>query len=63
MAVLRIADETVEMEAGETIQSAASRVGQHPDAFIFTLSGRPVPMDTVPPKDAEVRAIRVASGG
>lgn len=63
MAVLRIADVSIELCEGETIQAATSRAGQHPDAFIFTIGGRPVPMDTVPPADAEVRALRVASGG
>ena len=36
---------------------------QHPDSFLFLIDGRPVPMDTVPPEDSEVRAMRVASGG
>lgn len=63
MASLLISDLCVLLEDGETIQAAASRAGQHPDAFIFLIGGRPVPMDTVPPGDAEVRAVRVASGG
>lgn len=63
MASLLISDARVPIEAGETIQSAAVRAGQNPDAFIFVIGGRPVPMDTVPPEDAEVRAVRVASGG
>ena len=63
MATLRIGSEIFTIAAGETIQSAVSSAGQHPDSFIFMIGGRPVPMDTVPPEDAEVRAVRVASGG
>ncbi len=48
---------------GQTIEEAVSAAGMHPDAFLFILDGRPVPMDTVPPEGAVVRAIRVASGG
>ena len=54
MASLLISDERVPIEDGETIQSAAVRAGLNPDAFIFVIGGRPVPMDTVPPEDAEV---------
>lgn len=63
MATVTIGSGRIEVGVGETIQSAVSRAGQHPDAFIFMISGRPVPMDTVPTEDAEIRAVRVASGG
>lgn len=63
MATVRIGSDTVAVADGETIQSAVSSAGHHPDAFIFMIGGRPVPMDTVPPEDAEIRAVRVASGG
>lgn len=63
MATVSISGETVEVPTGRTIQQAVSDAGHHPDAFIFMIGGRPVPMDTVPPEDAEVRVVRVASGG
>ena len=63
MAKIFFTDRVVDIPVGLTIQEAVSAVGEHPDAFIFMMGGRPVPMDTVPPEDAEVRAVRVASGG
>ena len=63
MATISFPDRRVEVPAGATIQQAAAEAGEHPDAFIFLIGGRPVPMDTVPPGDSEVRAMRVASGG
>lgn len=46
---------------GSTIADAVSKAGFHPDAFLFLIAGKPVPMDTVP--ESDVRALRVASGG
>lgn len=63
MASVTIDGTRVDVRPGETIQSAVTGAGHHPDSFIFLIGGRPVPMDTVPPEDAEVRAMRVASGG
>ncbi len=63
MAKVVFTERVVDVPAGSTIQEAVSVAGEHPDAFIFMVGGRPVPMDTVPPEDAEVRAVRVASGG
>lgn len=63
MAKVVFTERVVEVPGGSTIQEAVSSAGEHPDAFIFMIGGRPVPMDTVPPDDAEVRAVRVASGG
>ena len=63
MAKVVFTERSVEVPVGSTIQEAVSSAGEHPDAFIFMIGGRPVPMDTVPPEDAEVRAVRVASGG
>lgn len=63
MAKVVFSERVVDLPAGSTIQEAVSAAGGHPDAFIFLIGGRPVPMDTVPPEDAEVRAMRVASGG
>lgn len=63
MATVVIGGDRVTIGDGETILSAVSAAGHHPDSFIFMIGGRPVPMDTVPPEDAEVRAVRVASGG
>ena len=63
MAKVVFSERVVDLPAGSTIQEAVSAAGEHPDAFISLIGGRPVPMDTGPPEDAEVRAMRVASGG
>ncbi len=63
MAAIILDGEKIEVSPGATIAEAVSAAGAFPDAFLFMIGGRPVPMDTVPPEDAEVRALRVASGG
>ena len=63
MAKVVFPDREVDVPTSSTIQDTVVAAGEHPDAFIFMIGGRPVPMDTVPPEDAEVRALRVASGG
>lgn len=63
MATVSTPDWIVEIPSGTTIEDAVRSAGHVPDAFIFLIGGRPVPMDTVPPEESEVRALRVASGG
>ena len=63
MATIDVGGRRIEMGSGETISESMSAVGEFPDAYLFMIGGRPVPMDTVPPEDSEVRALRVASGG
>lgn len=46
---------------GETIENGMRRLGMHPDSYLYVISGRPVPMDTVPHED--VKVLKVASGG
>lgn len=55
--------ETIEGEAGETIEAVMRRSGMVPDAFLFLVDNRPVPMDTPITDGMNVRAIKVASGG
>lgn len=54
-------DGEVEVPEGSTIEQAMRGSGRTPDSYIYVRDGAPVPMDTVP--DADVRALRVASGG
>lgn len=63
MARVSTTEWTVEMPMGVTIEDAVRSAGHVPDAFIFLIAGRPVPMDSVPPEESEVKALRVASGG
>ncbi len=63
MTFILFPDASVEVPHGSTIQAAVSAAERLPDAYIFLIDGRPVPMDTVPPEDTEVRAVQVASGG
>ncbi len=50
-------------EAGETIEAAMRRNGYVPDAFLYVVDGRPVPMDSPIEDGMAVRAMKVASGG
>jgi len=48
---------------GMTVEVAALQAGLNPDAYLFVINGRPVPMDH-PLVDGEtVKALKVASGG
>ncbi len=63
MAIVTGTDFEVNVDPDITIEDAVRSAGFTPDSYIFLIGGRPVPMDTVPPIDSEVRAMRVASGG
>lgn len=63
MARLTVSGKVHEIPPGTTIEAFASSLGMHPDSYVYVIAGSPVPMDTVPPEDSEVRALRVASGG
>ncbi len=63
MSTISIGGRLFEVKAGIAISEAAASCGILPDAYIFMVGGKPVPMDSTVPEDAEVRAIRVASGG
>ena len=51
------------IESGSTICDAARALGYAPDAFIFMIDGRPVPMDTQIIDGISIKAVKVASGG
>ncbi|MBO4348508.1 MAG: hypothetical protein J5812_02925 [Candidatus Methanomethylophilaceae archaeon] len=63
MTVMRIKGSVQEIASDITIAEAATSCGIRPDAYIFLIGGKPVPMDTRVPEEGEVRAVRVASGG
>jgi len=52
-----------EVESGKTICDAVRSIGHMPDAFIFIVNGRPVPMDTLTADGMVIKAVKVASGG
>ena len=56
-------DGSVDAIRDQTIEDAVRSSGRIPDSYVYLIAGRPVPMDTVPSEDSEVRAMRVASGG
>ncbi|MDR2866367.1 MAG: hypothetical protein LBV13_03070 [Methanomassiliicoccaceae archaeon] len=62
-AYIVIKKEKVECDEGITIEGAMLSAGKHPDAFLFLLDGRPLPMTTVLTKGMIIEALRVASGG
>ncbi len=36
-------------------------IGKNPDSYLYICNGRPIPVDTAP--EADVEAVKVASGG
>jgi sulfur carrier protein len=62
MGVIIVSGQELKVDPGYTIQEAVSAEGLHPDAYLYLIDGRPVPMDTVI-GDSTVKAMRVASGG
>ncbi|MFT0898350.1 hypothetical protein [Candidatus Methanoprimaticola sp. MG2] len=63
MARIVFSDAVVDVPPGITVEDAGRGAGLTPDSYIYLVGGVPVPMDSVPSDDGEVRAIRVASGG
>lgn len=58
-----VKDRIIDAETGQTIESAMRSAGLVPDAFLYLVDGRPVPMDTAITDGMNVQAVKVASGG
>lgn len=58
-----INNRTQEVPADVSIGDAVRSLGLMPDAFVFIMNGRPVPMDTPIADGTTINAIKVASGG
>jgi sulfur carrier protein len=52
-----------DITCGQMMCDAVRSLGYAPDAFIFMIEGRPVPMDTLIADGVSIKAIKVASGG
>ena len=63
MAGIVIGTELIGVCPGITIEKAMISLGRHPDAFLFFVDGKPVPMTLTIADGMEVSALRVASGG
>jgi len=63
VASITMGKEKISAAAGVTIEAVMISSGRFPDAFLFFLNGRPIPMTTVLKDDDAVEAMRVASGG
>jgi len=62
-AKIKILNKEHDVKSGSTICDAVRSLGFLPDAFIFMIDGRPVPMDTPITDGAVIKAVKVASGG
>jgi len=60
---ITIGGEDHEAVCGSTICDVARSLGYAPDAFIFMVGGKPVPMDTQIVDGTLIKAVKVASGG
>lgn len=63
MAVLVFSGTEETVGPGMTVEEAVRATGRHPDAFIYLLSGVPIPMTSIIEDDQKIDAIRIASGG
>ena len=63
MAIIIIGNERIPVETGITIEKALIGMKKHPDAYIFLLQGKPVPMTAAVERGMEIEAVLVASGG
>ena len=62
-AKVMISGTTHDIACGSTIADAVRSLGFAPDAFIFIIEGKPVPMDTLIGEGIHIKAVKVASGG
>jgi sulfur carrier protein len=62
-AILIIGGKEIVIDKKITIEDAVLSQGEHPDAFLYLIDKRPVPMTTVFDDSVTVNALRVASGG
>jgi len=62
-AIITIGGREHDITCGLMISDAVRSLGFVPDAFIFMVEGRPVPMDTHVADGMSVKAVKVASGG
>jgi len=58
-----VSGKTTDVISGTSIEDAARSVGLNPDAYLFLSNGKPVPMDSKIEDNAQIRAVKVASGG
>jgi len=63
MAEIVIGNERLTVRENESIERTMLSSGKYPDAFLYLLNGRPVPMTMIPEDDSVIEAVRVASGG
>ena len=62
-AILTLSGKEHSVEPGVTIEEAVRAAGSLPDAFLFLIDGRPVPMDTPIEDGMTIKAVKVSSGG
>ena len=60
---ITVSGKTTEVPAGTAVMDAAKEAGIVPDAYLFLIDGKPVPMDTPIADGQTVKAMKVASGG
>lgn len=63
MVKFTVSEKVIDARAGTTIETAVRESGFLPDAYIFLVNGRPMPMDTPMEDTMNIKAIKVASGG
>lgn len=62
-ATITVSGREIEAVTGLSIEENIRNAGLLPDAYLYLVDGRPVPMDTPVEDRMSVRAMKVASGG
>lgn len=62
-ASITVQGKILDASPGETAEEVMRRNGFVPDAYLYVVNGKPVPMDTPIEDGMAVRAVKVASGG
>lgn len=60
---ITVSGKAIETAVGLTIEENVRKAGLLPDAYLYLVDGKPVPMDSPITDTMNVRAIKVASGG
>ncbi len=63
MSTITVSGKSIDTKNGLSIEENIKNAGMLPDAYLYIMDGRPIPMDTKVEDSMQIRAIKVASGG
>ncbi len=63
MSTITVSGRSIDTKNGLSIEENIRNAGMLPDAYLYLMDGRPIPMDTKVEDSMQIRAVKVASGG